>query len=62
MCGRWLFGSNVLYTFAANLLVNEKKNSDDVKNALKERGLSEVLRTPSFEMLKTKVRLQKAAK
>lgn len=30
-----------LYNLAANLLVNEKKNSDEVKNALKERGLSE---------------------
>jgi hypothetical protein len=30
-----------LYNFAANLLVNEKKKSDEVKNALKERGLSE---------------------
>ena len=32
---------NEYYNFAANLLVNEKKSPAEVKNALKERGLSE---------------------
>lgn len=30
-----------LYNYAANLLVNEKKSSDEVKNALTEKGLSD---------------------
>jgi hypothetical protein len=32
---------NEFYNFAANLLVNESKSSLEVKNALKEKGLSE---------------------
>jgi hypothetical protein len=50
---------NDLYNLAANLLVNEKKNSEEVKNALKERGLSEdaaytILRNVEDEIKKTK--------
>ena len=32
---------NQIYGYAANLLVNEKRNSIEVKNALMEKGLSE---------------------
>ncbi len=32
---------NEYYNFAANLLVNENKKSAEVKNSLKERGLSD---------------------
>lgn len=32
---------NQIYEYAANLMVNEKKNSHEIKIALKEKGLNE---------------------